>query len=285
MHDHRPRRLILGLLALSSSVTFPPPIARDQVFFVGEGPSPVLLALVFQRAPNGAGTTSVEVKSFLVWEGRFETPFYAQRDVPTWPGSDLTSAATSDGDLRLSVTEQPLRIEARRPSGALILEAPALTPAGSGDDPHGQVTWTSGRGTLRVNGRTVHGTVLWERLTRPRPAWPRFGQFEMWLATEPNGGLVLGRHHVGEPGVAVHVPRSGPPRIEAFGPEVARAVPDAETSFPLPLGWRNGPSHLERIAGALGRGQAPGGGPAVYDVAFARGEGVAALVFHLVDSE
>ena len=290
MHHDRTRRLalagvglVLALLAVSvvnvlrSEDRPRPPIARDQLFFVGDGGS-VLLALIVQRVPIRHRDASIEAKSFLVWDGRFETPFYTAWEVEDyWPATIEDVTYVSPSDLRIRVQNQPFCLIVRRPAGALELSAPTVTDAGTGDDPHGEVAWTAGRGTLNVNGKVVDGTVLIERLSRPTTAWPRFGKFEMWLLAPPEGGLVLGRT-----GSAVVIPRHGPPRHIPFAPvaEVTRADPDS--GFRLPIRWNVGGKELDRVTGSVGRGTSPGGGPAVYDISFARGEG-AALVFHLED--
>lgn len=275
-------------------------MARDQLFFVGHDPEPVLLAVVLQRTSEGEGAV-IEAKSFLAWRGKWRTPFWERVRVPRWPGRSVAQAIGAwresrggSEKLRVRWRSDPkgFELRLRRRSGALILRARGLAPAGGGEDPHGRVTWRSGAGTLTVNGREVQGVVAAESLAEVRAAWPRFGRFEMWLQAPASGGLVLGRTALsgarGE-GRALVVGPSGASRVP-FAVRVRATRSDAQTGFALPTAWgleRPAAAVLERTGGELGRGEGAGGGPAVYDISLATDSDgkAAALVFHLQDAK
>ena len=289
------RAAVALVIVLSSAPAADARMARDQIFFAGRAPEPVLMAVVLQRSTNadGSAPTVIEAKAFLAWRGTWRTPFWDRVEVPSWPGDDLGDAleawrAARPRRLRVAAnrTDAGLSLTLRRPNGGLRIEAPALIEAGEGVDPHGRVRWRSGAGTARVNGREVKGVVLVERLTTVANEWPRFGGFEMWLRTPPGGGLELARVAGGAGhGPSVRVDAQGAPRAGRLQVRPLATRPDVESGFALPTRWQVGDTTLVRRGGELGRGRAPGGGPAVYDIGLATSTAGddAALVFHLRD--
>ena len=269
------------------AVVVPPPaepatgMAREQLLFASGGADPTLLAIVFQRVRDGAGA-SIEAKAFLVWDGVWRPPFWERVAVPRWPGIGLDPALAAWEDarggkaLRVAWTDgdQGLHVALRAPEFGVAIDAPALTDAGTGADPHGAVAWRTGPAEVTVNGAVRTGLVVVEALAGGAKATPSFGKFEMWLATPGPGELVLGRRTLSadSPGEAVRVTAAGAAIDAGFPVAVAGTRPDAKTGFGLPSGWQlgdHGPSYA-RIDGEIGRGRGPDGQPAAYDVAFAR---------------
>ena len=80
--------LLLALLVACGRAAPEPssPMARDQLFFVGHDPDPLLLALVFQRHRAAPGA-SLEAKAFAAWKGEWVTPFWERVEVAAWPGA------------------------------------------------------------------------------------------------------------------------------------------------------------------------------------------------------
>lgn len=291
---------LAAALGASSAGADLPAMARQQLFFVGSHANqPVLLAVVLQWRPSGAGAI-IESKAFLAWAGRWKPPFYDRVTVDRWPGSALgptarawAAAARRPKRVRVGWVggSDGFRLSIRRPAGALALTATGLRPAGTGVDPHGTVSWRAGPATLRVNGVDLVGVVISERLRRVREPWPRFGRFEMWLGRTAGGDAVLGRCHFRSTTVCLGSALVVTPTIAGTRTEPLRVgVPftrrDPVSGFELPKAWSvQAPSlgALQRAGGTLGRGQAPDGGPAVYDISFAHGPKGSALVFHLQD--
>ena len=288
------------LLALALTVAMPAlgsdHFERDQLFFVGRiGREPVLLAIVLQRRADPVGAV-VEAKAFLSWRGRWRTPFYEQVRLPAWPGGGLKRAIDAwrlgrgqAGKLRVAwrETKSGFELRMRRPSGGIRLSAHALRHAGTGSDPHGTVRWRTGPGEVVVNGKTVAGVVIAEELSVVRQPWPTFGRFEMWLHAPPGGGAVLARCRLEGrvcSGRALRLDAAGASANARFRADVLQSRPDAPTHFHVPIAWRVGEVEMTRADGEAGRGTAPGGGPALYEIgAVGAISGDAALVFHLQD--
>ncbi len=289
------------LCCLACRSPSPPPIAhaemaRDQLFFVAQTPEPVLLALIVQRTrtPTEPGAT-LEVKAFLVARDRLQSLFWERVQLDAWPGDDLQDALaawqktrTSPGiRLKFAVEPRSVSLNVRQPSGGFALDATDLQPLGTVPDPHGEVTARAGVGTLEVNGKKWRGPVLAERLAPGSQAWPQFGQFEMWLAAPTDGALWLGRFDLQrQTGRAAVVAEGQAARIAPFQVTINHTRDDAESGFALPDAWTVGlptPVSLTHAVGQLGRGTAPKGGAAVYDIGVASGSGATALVFHLQD--
>ncbi len=287
--------LLLALLVACGRAAPEPssPMARDQLFFVGHDPDPLLLALVFQRHRAAPGA-SLEAKAFAAWKGEWVTPFWERVEVAAWPGDGLEPALTawqearSAANLRLSWSdaEAGLQVKLRGRSAAIELSAETLAEAGVGEGPHGPLAWRAGPGLARVDGREVRGLLVAERLVEGRVPEPVFGRFELWLLGD-GGDLVLGRRTLSDPGPgrALRVAPDGRALLEDFEPRTHRTRADPETGFALPTSWSLGPRRFERRGGELGRGLRPGGGPAVYDVSHAVEDAGAAsaLVLHLQD--
>lgn len=262
-------------------------MCRDQVFFAGEG---VVLALVLQRERRG-GAAAVEAKGFLALDGRWVSPFWERLELPGWPGDGLEEALdawrAAGGGRRLRLEGQAaegLSLALRTPSARLALALPRPGEAGSGEGPHGPLSWRSGRADLELDGRLLRGVAAWERLVGGEPA-PRFGRFELWALAPSAGGLVLGRRWLDRlEGAALVVDAGGAGAPAGFESEVLETRADPETGFALPVRWRVEGAALSRAAGQTSRGLAPGGGPAIYDIGLAVGQGVSALVFHLQDA-
>ncbi len=271
-------------------------MARDQLFFTAQLPEPVLLALIVQRtrAPQGSGAL-LEVKAFLVARDRLQSLFWEQVALDAWPGADLQTVLTAwqqqrrGPGLRLTfaVADPTLQLSVRQPSGGFALETMNLQDFSTIADPHGATRVRAGTGSLEVNGKRWQGPVLAEQLAAGSQAWPQFGQFEMWLAAAADGALWLGRTDLrAGTGQAVVLAPGQPPRVQRFTPQVTQTRPDAPSGFALPQAWRvtlEKPSDLQRRDGQPSRGTAPSGGPAVYDISVASGQGTTALVFHLQD--
>lgn len=281
----------------------PPPepateMAREQLFFAGEGADPTLLAIVLQRVRDGAGA-SIEAKAFLVWDGAWHAPFWERVAVPVWPGTGVDAAIAAWGEARggrsLRVEwvdgDRGLHVRLRAPDGGIAIDAPTLTDAGVGRDPHGAVAWRTGPATIDVNGAVRSGLVVVESLVAPAEATPSFGTFEMWVTAPSSGVLALERRTLlstNDPGEVLRATASGATIEPAFPLQVTEVRPDAASGFALPSAWQHGeqgPAYA-RIDGEIGRGVGPRGQPAAYDVAFARqiGGPGAALVFHLQDT-
>jgi hypothetical protein len=271
-------------------------MARHQLFFVGFHGDP-LLVVVFQRQTDGR-TTELEAKAFLAWDGAWRPPFWERVEVDAWPGDDLQTAVDAWQRVR---TGQALRLEwddegewlrvlLRSPSTSVEVEVPTLRDAGAGLDPHGPVSWQSGRGVLRINEAERVGMVVVEHLAGEVEPRPWFGAYEMWVLSPEQGTLVLGRRHLSRdgPGESLRVGWHG--AVSAGGPfgvQVVADRPDESTGFALPDRWEIAPDGpvLSRVAGQTTRGRAPDDGPAVYDISLAaEPDGTArALVFHLQD--
>lgn len=270
------------------------PMARDQLFFVGQDPDPLLLALVFQRHRRGDGA-SMEAKAFTAWKGEWVTPFWERVDLDAWPGDGIGPALTAwqgaraATNLRISWSDDDagLRVKLRGRSAALELAADALPQVATGEGPHGPLSWRAGPAIAQVDGREVRGLLVAERLTEGRVPEPLFGRFEMWLLAPADGGLVLGRRTLSERGSgrALGVGPDGAVTLEAFDPVEVEHRLDAATGFELPIRWRLDGIELGRRDGEAGRGTRPDGGVAVYDVCHARHDDgqPEALVFHLQD--
>jgi len=278
-----------------------PRMARHQLFFAAVEPEPILVALIIKRMSDASGVW-LETKAFVAWKGRWQSPYFQRIRLPKWPGKTLSQAATAwqahlgRGKLRLRVSERGggLNLSIRRPQGGLEINARKLLPAGSGVDPHGAITWQRANARLVVNGRRFKGRLFVEEMATATTTWPRFGRFEMWLRLLPDGGLLLGRAAVdssANEGRALFWPTKGRAAVVAFAVAGASTRREPKTGFTLPIGWRLGgrvPGLLRRVGGELGRGKAPGGGAAVYDISLAVGDGGPvtggmALVFHLQD--
>jgi hypothetical protein len=123
--------------------------------------------------------------------------------------------------------------------------------------------------------------VVVESLRNAPVVWPRFGHFEMWVLAD-GGRLAVGR----SPGRALWVDPEGVQSTAEFSATAARRRTEAPSGFKLPSGWWQGVGPAwSRVDGALSRGRAPDGGPAVYDISLARGGASrVALVFHLQDA-
>ena len=268
------------------------PMARDQLFFVGQDPDPLLLALVFQRHHRAPGA-SLEAKAFTAWRGAWVTPFWERVELDLWPGDDLDAAlagwqrARTGQALRLSWSddEAGLEVKLRGRSSAIELSAASLPDVATGEGPHGPLAWRAGPGLARVDGREIRGVIVAERLTEAKTPDPVFGRYEMWLLSPGDGDLVLGRRTLGAPGRALRVSPRGSARLEAFDPEPLENRLDPTTGFELPVRWRLGDLELIRRDGEEGRGHRPDGGPAVYDASFADQPegGASALILHLQD--
>ncbi len=210
-----------------------PPLARDQLFFVGWPPkatAPILVALTVQREPLPSGRALLEVKAFMSRQGRWQSPFYQQVELARWPGPGLKEALesyqSSGAAPRLSL-EDPgdvLSLSMRSTSSKLVLESEGLSAVVADEaaalDPHGTLSWRAGRATLRANGKPLGGLLLVERLSKPQVRLPRFGRYEMWLLAPADGSLVLGRCKLGSPGQAVHLSPSGEAQQERFTVDV-----------------------------------------------------------------
>ena len=291
--------MIAALCALVLTAV-PGRMAREQVFFTGAAPEPVLLAVVLQRTTDGTpgAPTAVEAKAFLAWDGAWRTPFFERVTLPRWPGDDPESAVAAWQAARMGPrlrvryrdAAQGFVLGLRRPGGGLTVAAVGLRSAGAGDDPHGTVTWRAGPGRLTLNGREIPGTVVVERLAVVRSAWPWFGRFEMWLRRPPEGGLQLARVHLhgrDGRGLGLAVDPSGAARLEPFVCTVAATRLDPVTGRLVPTSWRLwDDTELVRTGGEAGRGSDPAGGAALYDIgaALAPPTADAALVFHLEDA-
>lgn len=313
------RRLAVAFVALfgglAQALADPPPFARDQLFFVGDDGAPTRLAVILQtgRGPRGI---ALEAKTFLIWRGQWRPAFWERVGLDAWPEDELGAVieawlgaraaggvAVAPARVSWASTARGFELSVRRPAGGLSLRATSLSPVGSGPDPHGEVEWSAGPGTLRVNGVEVSGQVIVEHLARPRTAWPQFGRFEMWLYGDGLGGALLGRVDLAAPSrvtdstdsSAVWVPPEGPPRRSAFTVSVLDEEVVEETGLSLPVRWSasvDGDAFtLVRASGERAVGFAPDGGFATYDISLApaasipsqhRGRG-AALVFHLQD--
>ena len=271
-------------------------MARDQLFFVGRDPDPLLLTLVFQRHRRGEGA-ALEAKAFTAFRGAWMTPFWERVELETWPGDGLDHALTAwqqartGGDLRLSWSDDDagLRVLLRGRSTAVELTAEALSPAGTGEDPHGPLSWRAGPAVAKVDGREIRGLLVAERLTEGRVPEPTFGRFELWLLAAADGGLLLGRRTLSEPGpgAALRVAPDGAALIEPFEPSAGATRVDPDSGFALPTRWRLTDLELHRRGGEGGRGVRPDGGPAVYDVSYASSpaDGTEALILHLHDEQ
>jgi len=171
---------------------------------------------------------------------------------------------------------------------ALELSFTDLVAAGAGRGPHGPLTWRASRATMTLDGTTMRGVGIVERL-RGETANPAFGQFEQWLLAPRAGSLVLGRQRLGEVGAAVRVDTFGRAEPGPFEVQATERRTHEPTGFELPVSWRlptDGGALVHRNGtGDPAQGVAPGGGPAVYDIALATSaDGTsAALVFHLQD--
>ena len=301
--------VILALLTISCRGGHPsqpphhtPPLAaemaRDQIFFAAQSPEPLLLALIVQRTrePDRPGAV-LEAKALVAARNRLQSLFWERISLDSWPGEQLQDALQawqsqrSGRGLRLSfqATTSHLSVAVRQPEGGFELEVPSLTEAGTTQDPHGLTRLRSGAATLTVNGQTWQGVVLAEALEPGSRAWPNYGQFEMWLATTARGGLWLGRCDLSAAaacGEAIHAKAGQPLVKQPFSTHIAASRQDAASGFALPTAWSvdlGGPLGLERQDGQLGRGKAPAGGSALYDLSVATGGGALALVFHLQD--
>lgn len=273
-------------------------MARDQIFFAGSDPEPLLLAIILQRTETKLGAVA-EAKVFIASGDSWRQPFWEQAELPFWPGQNLDAAldawqAVRKGRalrLRWAGGESTFELDLQTGGGRISLRATELADAGAGTDPHGPVIWRAGAGSVTINGALVRGTVLLEALPRAEEPWPRFGRFEMWLIGGAGGGLILGRHYAGQKtGRAIAVAAGGKVSRMPFGAEVLSSRADPSTGFQLPSRWRlatTGKPTLERRAGDVGRGTAPSGGPAVFDISLATTAGgkTRALVFHLQDGE
>jgi len=262
------------------------------VVFVGQDPDVVLL-VVLQRERDANGAVA-EAKAFIGWEGGWRAPYWERVALGRWPGTDPSAAVASWQEagggqgLRLdwrSSGRHDLELKLRTPSQALRLESSRLEPAPGGRGPHGDLERRAGRGLLWVGEEPVAGVVVWEQLTGDTTARPTFGVFEMWVLAPEGGGLVWGRDTLGDttPGSALRVSRDGEAAVTDFTVAVAETRSDAVSGQELPLAWSVEGLVLRRVGGELGRGTSPTGGPAVYDVSLAGGEGGQGLVFHLVD--
>ncbi len=303
--------ITLSLVASSASPATPAPesaeMVRDQLVFSSHEPDHVVALLVLQRTRAGAGA-SLELKALSASPEGWAPPTWVKTRLPRWPGEELGatlrawSRATASGASPLGALEPrveattsatSLSLSVRDRSGRLSLEASHLVAAGGGSDPHGPVTWRTGEGLLIVSGKELRGLVVVEHLGGGARAWPSFGAFEMWIVRPAGGGLLLGRHGgAAAPatppapfGEALWLPPTGPPEPRAFRTQTLATRPDAASGFALPIHWRLEAATYRRVGGELSRGQAPSGGPQLYDLSAARevdGEGVA-LVLHLED--
>lgn len=279
----------------------PPPaaeMARDQIFFAARTPEPVLLALIVQRTrePSRSGAV-LEAKALVAARNRLQSLFWERVELPSWPGAALRDALQawqtqrSGRGLRLSfqATTSHLSIAVRQPEGGFELQVPSLSASGTTQDPHGLTQLRTGPATLTVNGQTWHGVVLAEALEPGSRAWPAYSQFEMWLATTAQGGLWLGRcdlHAAAACGEVLRAEVGQPVLKRPFSVQATATRRDAPSGFALPTAWSadlGGLLQLQRQDGQVGRGKAPAGGPAVYDLSAAAGDGALALVFHLQD--
>jgi len=280
----------------------PPPLARNQLFFVGWPPNataPMLVALTIQREPLESGRALLEAKAFMSRQGRWQSPFYQQVELDQWPGPGLTEALEayqgSGAALRLTL-EDPgdvVSLSMRSKSSRLQLESEGLSAVSADSDtatdPHGSLSWRAGLARLLAAGESVSGLLLVEQLDKPQVRLPGFGRYEMWLLAPTDGSLVLGRCKLGTPGQAVRVSPSGEAQQERFTVYVLTSREDTKSDYALPSVWRisygNSVLELQRRDGSLGRGRGPKGQPAVYDISLAtQTEGKAsALVFHLQD--
>jgi len=311
MHDHRARPLSLpglglGLalgLTLCAACRGTPArqaqhseMARDQLFFAAFVPEPVILALIVQRTRDPAvpGAT-LEAKAFLVARNRLQSLFWERVALDTWPGRDLAAVLKAwqsqrkGPGLRLSfaVAATQFTLTVRQPGGSFSLRGSQLHDIGWTADPHGRTALRAGSGELEVNGQTWHGAVLAETLEPGSRAWPEFGRFELWLAATQDGALWLGRSDLAAGrGSATVVAPGKPARVQPFSVRIAQTRRDAVTGFALPTAWH---AHLDetrtlsRTDGQSGRGTAPGGRQAVYDISVAGEPRATALIFHLQD--
>ncbi len=307
MHDPRARRLTAAGLWLALALcaacrgpqpatAHPPEMARDQLFFAARKPEPVLLALVLQRTRDATGPgATLEAKAFLVARDRLQSLFWERVALDAWPGDDLRDVLAAwqrqrkGPGLRLSYSVEATRLTlgVRQPGGGFVLDAEDLQQAVETKDPHGRALLRSGSGSLEVNGQRWQGPVLAERLAPGSRAWPHFGRFEMWLAGLGDGALWLGRCDL-QTGVgqAAVITAGSQARLQPFTVQPAETRRDAQTGFALPTAWT---VHLDenrrllRRDGQTGRGQAPGGGAALYDISVASEPHATALIFHLQD--
>jgi hypothetical protein len=269
-------------------------MARDQLFFVGQTPEPLLLALVFQRHQRTSGAT-LEAKAFTAFRGAWVTPFWERVELDAWPGDGLDDAlarwqqARTSKDLRLSWSddEAGLDVMVRSRTTAIQLVAGSLPAVAVGEGPHGPLAWRAGPAIARVDGRKIQGLLVAERLTEGRVPDPIFGRFEMWLVATRGGGLLLGRKTLSahDSGEALLVAPNGSATVVPFDPTPLEHRTDPDTGFALPTRWRLGATELARQDGEAGRGRRPDGGPAIYDVCHALSEsgGTSALIVHLQD--
>jgi hypothetical protein len=272
----------------------PSDMAREQLFFVSEQPDELLVALVLQRHRQPPGVV-IEAKAFVAWQGRWRTPFWERVEADRWPGRrpgkaiELWQEHRGGEALRLSWEEQGDRLEVgvRSRSAALEFEASGLAELGEGRDPHGPVAWRGGPAVARIDGKEVAGLLVVEELKRAEQPWPTFGVFEMCLVRAMGGTLLLGRQQPGGlDGQMLVLSGADDVDVDVFRVQPLDSRVDPETGFGLPSRWRLGTStHLERQGGQAGRGSRPDGGPAIYDVSYARGVEipVEALIFHLQD--
>lgn len=277
-------------------------MSRHQIFFAGVDPEPILVALILKRTRDASGIF-VEAKSFVAWNGQWQTPFWERKRLKRSPGASLAAlagawqAAAGAAELRLNVqeTSHKLKMTLRRKQGGLEIDARGLAPVGTASDPHGAITWRAGSARIKVNGKRFRGKLVVEQLAHATTPWPHFGRFEMWLRGLADGGLLLGRvtiHGVEGKGRALLLPASGKAAVVPFAVASASTREDKDSGFKLPIGWQLGrpiPALMRRAGGEVGRGKAPDGKPAVYDISLAVGDGgpVAggtALVFHLHDA-
>ena len=294
----RPRQI-----AAKPARPLPPTMSRHQLFFAGTDPEPIIVALILKRIRDDTGNL-VEAKAFVAWNGRWQTPFWERKKVDSWPAASLTALATAwqrasgTRQPRLKVSEGGRRLELaiRRKQGGLQIDARRLSAVGVGVDPHGPIRWRAGPARLTINGKRFRGRLVVEHLARATTPWPRFGRFEMWLHSRADGGLLFGRvaiTGVEGKGEALSISAAGTAKVLPFEVASASTRRDDKTGFSLPIGWQIGapkPGLMRRVAGEVGRGESPDGGPALYDVSLAVGDGGPvtggqALVFHLQDAK
>ncbi len=268
-------------------------MARDQLVFGAWQPEPLVALLVLQRQRAAPGEpVTLEAKAFIAARGELKLLFFERVSLSEWP-LDLPAAVAawqrsgkpSTARPKLSAHDNQLDLSVQLPSGGLRLHSEILQEAGTVIDPHGVALLRAGWATLTVNGKDWHGQLVAERLQPGARAWLHYRRFEMWVMLRSSGALTLARVQHGGPNRAALLVQAGQASQVQLPVAITAEQLDFSTQLKQAQAWQVGDAatQMTRTAGTTTRGRSPSGGPALYNLSVAQGDGALALVSGLSD--
>jgi len=169
---------------------------RDQYLFIGDDGT--VLALTLQRSGAGAA----EAKGWLGRGGRWQHRLYHRYTMDPARAGEVAAAvialAGSPGTPvrgRLDDRDRAVTLELRLRAAVLRIDAAAVTPLGSGDDPEGPSIYRAGRARLSSGGEAGDGWLIVEATPpdRPHRAFVDYGDFVLAALASPRGVFVFKR--------------------------------------------------------------------------------------------